>query len=100
MLGKREDIPRLVGVHDIGIIIFAIHNIPSTERERVLAICRSTCARMVMIPDVFSGLREIVLGKNPADPGQSTVKSGEKFLALLPSLRFQTRENEGSADRQ
>jgi lipopolysaccharide/colanic/teichoic acid biosynthesis glycosyltransferase len=78
VLGKRDDIPRLVKAHDIGIIIFAIHNIPPAERDRLLAICRSTPARVVMIPDIIGGLREMVLGNQSTDQGGLAVQDNEK----------------------
>lgn len=66
VIGKRIDIPRLVAKHDIGIIVFAIHNISPAERERVLSICSSTPARVVVIPDIVGTLNDIVFEKTRA----------------------------------
>jgi hypothetical protein len=63
VIGKREDIHSLVRQHDVGIIIFAIHNIPIEERKRLLAICSQTPARLFMIPDVLGDLRQILTGR-------------------------------------
>ncbi len=51
VLGKRKDIAALVEKHDIGVIIFAIHNISSVERAALLKTCRSTSARVISWPD-------------------------------------------------
>lgn len=59
VLGNRQDIPRLVEEYDVGIILFAIHNIPASERNRLLEICNSTSARVSIVPDVLANLRHI-----------------------------------------
>lgn len=56
VIGRRTDIPRLVEQHDIGIILFAIHNVSVEERTRLLDICYGTSARVVLIPDVMGRL--------------------------------------------
>jgi lipopolysaccharide/colanic/teichoic acid biosynthesis glycosyltransferase len=58
VLGCREDIPRLVAELDVGILVFAIHNIPAEDRRQVLEICTSTTARLLSIPDVLGSLRQ------------------------------------------
>jgi lipopolysaccharide/colanic/teichoic acid biosynthesis glycosyltransferase len=57
VLGKRSDIAALVEKHDIGVIIFAIHNISSTERASLLESCRSTNVRVITWPDTVSLMR-------------------------------------------
>ncbi|MBI5303632.1 MAG: sugar transferase [Chloroflexi bacterium] len=59
VLGRRGDIPRLVAKHDIGIIVFAIHNVKPLERMRLLDICASAKARVVMAPDIMGALNEV-----------------------------------------
>jgi lipopolysaccharide/colanic/teichoic acid biosynthesis glycosyltransferase len=56
VVGSRRHIPWLVKEHGIGLILFAIHNIPPQEREAILNICRSTNAHVVMIPNILSAL--------------------------------------------
>ncbi|MBI5648851.1 MAG: sugar transferase [Chloroflexi bacterium] len=56
VLGRRNDIPRLVEKHDIGIVVFAIHNITDIERARLLDICASTRARVAIAPDILGAL--------------------------------------------
>lgn len=60
VLGRREDIPRLVEELDVGILIFAIHNINTDERQRLLEICAGTPARVVMMPDMLAAINSIV----------------------------------------
>lgn len=57
VLGKRADIAALVGKYDIGVIIFAIHNIAPRERAALLKTCRSTNARIIVWPDTVSLIR-------------------------------------------
>ena len=57
VLGKRKDIPQLVAKYDVGLVIFAIHNISPAERRQLLEICGETPARVVMFPDVLGALR-------------------------------------------
>jgi lipopolysaccharide/colanic/teichoic acid biosynthesis glycosyltransferase len=59
VLGKRRDIPQLVARYDVGLVIFAIHNIQPADRRQLLEICKDTPARVVMFPDVLAALREI-----------------------------------------
>ena len=57
VLGQSIDIPRLVETLDIGLILFAITNLPLRERDRILSICRSTSAHLVIIPDLLEYFR-------------------------------------------
>jgi lipopolysaccharide/colanic/teichoic acid biosynthesis glycosyltransferase len=56
VLGPRSQIPELVVQHDIGIIVFAIHNISPAERRQLLDICSITLARVVLFPDLPAAL--------------------------------------------
>jgi hypothetical protein len=68
VLGRREDIPRLVASDDIGILIFAIHNIGQPERKRLLEICAATPAQVVEMPDILGVLHHAA--SLPAANGQ------------------------------
>lgn len=57
ILGKRKDIPGLVKKFDIGVIVFAIHNISIPERKGILKTCRGTPARVVTWPNTFNLIR-------------------------------------------
>jgi FlaA1/EpsC-like NDP-sugar epimerase len=56
ILGGRNDIPDLVRNEDIGIILFAIHNISQEEKNSILRKCTQTSARLVILPDVLGKL--------------------------------------------
>jgi len=58
VLGTTMDIPRLVKDWDIGIIFFTIDNINPLQRKRILSICKSTPARMVLLPDILAVLKQ------------------------------------------
>ncbi len=56
VIGTTEDIPKLVDHWSIGVILFAIGNIPIEKRRSILDRCRKTTARIVLIPDLFEML--------------------------------------------
>ncbi|MCL4562621.1 MAG: hypothetical protein M1281_18675 [Chloroflexi bacterium] len=62
VLGRREDIPRLVEKQDIGILVFAIHNIKSADRQALLEICANTSAQVVMMPDLLAMMNAVSQG--------------------------------------
>ncbi len=51
VVGRSQDIPALVRQMDVGIIVFAIHNIAAEEKRALLNICRQTQAQVVILPD-------------------------------------------------
>jgi lipopolysaccharide/colanic/teichoic acid biosynthesis glycosyltransferase len=56
ILGTTRDIPALVAQKNIGMILFAISKCSDADRERIVAICQSTSARVVIIPDLMAAL--------------------------------------------
>jgi lipopolysaccharide/colanic/teichoic acid biosynthesis glycosyltransferase len=69
VLGQRADIPQLVDKHDVGVLVFAIHNISAGERQQVLDICSATSAHVVLFPDIpaaLNGLAQNAAGLNTA----------------------------------
>ncbi len=73
VLGNTSEIPQLVDLHDIGLIIFAIERIQPRQKERILSICRSSKAQVVVLPDVLEGLRT-QLNAERADAGFDTAQ--------------------------
>ncbi len=59
VLGRREDLHDLVKKLDIGIIVFAIHNISPAERLRLIEVCRRTPARVFDFPDIPEAIKQI-----------------------------------------
>ena len=87
VLGKREDIVELVRKHDIGVIIFAIHNITALERESILKACRSTNAHVITWPNTVSLLRASSMkGKSNTTPVPVGSLSGIKGSLIIQWL--------------
>ena len=59
VLGNRQDIPRLVERYDVGIIIFAIHNIDPKDRQEILDTCYKTQATVYILPDFLGALNNV-----------------------------------------
>lgn len=81
VLGDRADIPRLVEKHDVGLIVFAIHNISAAERSRLIEICAGTSARVVTVPDILGALNGILAnyreGESNGNGSHSRLDSGD-----------------------
>lgn len=58
VVGNRSQIPTLVEAYDVGVIVYAIHNISTAETEEILSICQQTRARTIHWPDVLAFVRE------------------------------------------
>ncbi len=84
VLGHYEDIPKLVKKYDIGVIIFAIHKIPISEREAILNLCRSTRVRVIAWPDIVS-----LISTHSARPD---VPATEEAQVLPPAQELLERE--------
>jgi hypothetical protein len=81
VIGRRSDIPQLVTKHDVGLIVFAIHNIPQEERREVLEICASTPARVVAMPDILGILNSVM--EQTSEAGQPG-RVYEPFESITP----------------
>jgi lipopolysaccharide/colanic/teichoic acid biosynthesis glycosyltransferase len=57
VLGTTGRICDLVKDLDVGIIIFAMENLPPKERLRILGTCRESKARIVLLTDAFQAVR-------------------------------------------
>jgi lipopolysaccharide/colanic/teichoic acid biosynthesis glycosyltransferase len=77
VIGRREDIPALVAKYDVGVIIFAIHNISEKEREQLLDICARTPARLLLIPDLIGDFNQsLAASLDASNPGLSPAQRG------------------------
>jgi lipopolysaccharide/colanic/teichoic acid biosynthesis glycosyltransferase len=95
VLGRRTDIPTLVEKHDIGILVFAIHNILPEERHALLEICRATRARVLLFPDLQAALIGISQNadlKRHATPDQSGSSTAQAAVPPdgLPHSLYET----------
>jgi len=80
VLGRRNDIPEIVSNHDIGIIIFAIHNLMAGDQGDVLAICNQTSARVVMMPDFMGNLTAVASILSSIQTVENRIKSNSSGL--------------------
>ena len=86
VLGGRSDIPKLVKKADIGIIIFAIHNISALERNQLLRTCDATDAQVMVFPDIPAALSQLARnGKQiPVESGEIDKGLADETGPLLP----------------
>lgn len=57
VIARTDKIPTLVKQHDVGLILFAISDIRPEHSERILALCRQTDARLILMPEVLDSLK-------------------------------------------
>jgi lipopolysaccharide/colanic/teichoic acid biosynthesis glycosyltransferase len=62
VLGTTSKIAELVPKYDVGIIVFAVHNIDAQARERLLERCRATLAEVVEMPDYLGQFSVLARG--------------------------------------
>ena len=58
VLGTRRDIPQLAKLHDVELIVVAVHNISGEDIRDVLHLCEQTAARIKVIPNLFALMGE------------------------------------------
>jgi lipopolysaccharide/colanic/teichoic acid biosynthesis glycosyltransferase len=94
VIGSTEDIPNLVKRWNIGVILFAIGNIPLEKRNSILKRCRQTKARIVLVPDLLEMLSGCLFAPDqltgqvvPADwDGAVPIPEVVKWLTELEGL--------------
>ena len=84
VLDHTANIPRLVQEHDIGLLLFAINDIEAQDREEILALCRQTSARVVLMPDILQALRARLLPR-PVQEGAGLAGNG-RLAGAAPGL--------------
>ena len=78
VLGRTDEIPELVSLHDVGLIVFAIEKIRQPQRERILELCRSTGVQTVVLPEVLETFRHQLVESNTIPAGDTPeTQSGE-----------------------
>jgi lipopolysaccharide/colanic/teichoic acid biosynthesis glycosyltransferase len=102
VVGRREDIPDLVREHDVGIIVFAIHNITPQERLKLIEICEQTVAQVVMLPDFLGILSSAgtMNGRSKPSGGHIVDSRGQISSDLLESWLGDLEELADSQDRE
>jgi len=84
VIGRCRDIPELVSKYDIGVIIYAIHNITNKGRSEILDLCSKTPARTVFFPDIPVIFNDIVYRYNGMRGG-ITQTSNQTSLPSYPN---------------
>lgn len=98
ILGTSEELENIVKHFDVGIIIFAIHNIQESERTGLLRKCYSTGARTVIMPDMLGHLQT---GSEKGIGLQRTVGKPHQFEAQFQTLELlisEAKENTRKGD--
>ena len=98
VLGRRKDILKIVEKKDVGIIVFAIHNISADERQKLIEICDSTPAQVVMLPDFLGSLNAVTLDLAKA-PDSACQESGEELDFSISQLECWLESLEKSASQ-
>ncbi len=73
VLGRSKDISTLVQQQDIGVIVYAIHNISKSRSQMLLETCRSTGAKIVELPDFLGAMTEAMSSISKEQPLEKTV---------------------------
>jgi lipopolysaccharide/colanic/teichoic acid biosynthesis glycosyltransferase len=108
VIGCSEDIPQLVARWNVGVILFAINNIPPEKRSLILNRCRQTSARIVLIPNLFEMLSECLISPELISPnevftdwdGKVPIPEVVKWFAELEALSDPENEQMLSRLRQ
>lgn len=58
IIGKCNEIPALVEHYDIGVIVYAMYNLPQAEVREIMETCKKTRARIITWPDVMAFSRQ------------------------------------------
>jgi len=53
VLGTIDELPDIVEKNNIGLIMYAISNIQTEDKARILKLCQGTSARLVSVPDLL-----------------------------------------------
>jgi FlaA1/EpsC-like NDP-sugar epimerase len=97
VLGRTDEIPQLVNIHDVGLILFAIENIRQHERDQILQVCHATGVQTVILPDVLATLR-LQLAQDgqtlssdgiyapPPSPGGGRIDGGQQLENWLAEM--------------
>ncbi|MCP4122004.1 MAG: hypothetical protein GY751_09650 [Bacteroidetes bacterium] len=64
VLGTTHDLLEKVKEKNIGLIIYAISNIRSQDKERIMRLCQQTSARLVVIPDLLDLIQSHFIPKS------------------------------------
>lgn len=75
VLGSTKDIEKTTFDYDVGIILFAIHNIDEDMRTKILKKCEATEARTIIFPNIIGNISEALQLNEKFKEGQ-----GQKII--------------------
>jgi len=75
ILGNSQNLECIVKEHDVGVLVFAIHNISQVRRKQLIDLCKRLKIKVVVLPDILQGFSSAI-GANGHD--------AEKFSDLAP----------------
>jgi lipopolysaccharide/colanic/teichoic acid biosynthesis glycosyltransferase len=90
ILGDSANIPALVKKLDIGVVVFAIHQIEPAERERIILLCQRHEIKLVLFPNLMELLRASML------PEQAAILAAAERNELNGVLERVQKEEVGS----
>jgi lipopolysaccharide/colanic/teichoic acid biosynthesis glycosyltransferase len=65
VLGGTGDLPALVRKHDVGVILFAISNVPAERKQQLLKLCNLPGVRLVFISDILNSVQAHLTPRQP-----------------------------------
>lgn len=86
ILGGRNDIANIAKKNDVGIILFAIHNISPTNKNKIIQKCNETQAQLVMFPDVLNSLNSAIHNNKNEKSEREVSKSSNNHQQIFKKL--------------
>jgi lipopolysaccharide/colanic/teichoic acid biosynthesis glycosyltransferase len=90
VLGNTNEIEEIVRMHDVSIILFAIHQIEEEKRAEILRQCESTNAQVVIFPNIIGHLSEVASSNGHVNES----KNSTEILKPTPDKNKMTVEQD------
>ncbi len=94
VLGTTSDIPERVERLDIGLIMYTIDNIAAQKREKILAACRQTGAKVVVLPDLLEGMKKQIRVSQGREDGREARQLEEEMDEFLGEVQQLMADNQ------
>jgi lipopolysaccharide/colanic/teichoic acid biosynthesis glycosyltransferase len=82
VLGGTGDLPALVKQHDVGIVLFAISNMPAERKQQLLRMCSLPGVRLVFIGDILNSVQAHLAPKRAEPVRMSSLGMPSPQLAM------------------
>ena len=83
VLGNSRNLEQLVNQYDIGVLVFAIHNISQARKRKLIQQCAKLSIKVVILPDILQDF-SIAIGANGKNHGRSL--SADSLIAGWPGI--------------